>query len=48
MQVADRRDRATAGSGGQRRGAGRARQRDVALTRAPVAQCTLFNSFKTQ
>jgi hypothetical protein len=35
--VADRWDRAIAGPGGQRWGAGQARQRDAALTRDPVA-----------
>jgi hypothetical protein len=36
-RAADRRDQATTGPGGQRRGEGRARQRDAALTRDPVA-----------
>jgi hypothetical protein len=43
-RATDRRDRATAGSDGQRRGVERASQCDAALTRGPVAQCAQFNS----
>jgi hypothetical protein len=39
-----RRDRVTAGPGGQQWGVGRARPHDVVLTRGPIAQCMRFNS----
>jgi hypothetical protein len=43
-RATDRRDRVTAGSGGQRWGVGRMRPRDAVLTHGSVAQSAQFNS----
>jgi hypothetical protein len=45
--VTNKRDRASVGPGGQRRGAGRVRQRDTAPTLGPIAQCAGFG-FRTE
>jgi hypothetical protein len=43
-RATDKRDRATAGPGGKRRGVGQARPCDAALTLGSVAQCARVNS----
>jgi hypothetical protein len=42
-RMTDKRGRASTGPGGQRRGAGRAGQRDATPTRGPVLQCARFS-----